>query len=401
MATLREIIDGALSESDAALKMASASAAAPAEETDFLADELPAAKTKTAHDEAHETPAEERAEEAAKKKAKEHEKKASRDQVVGDADYAMKLAKALRVSSGILRAKIAKGDALSAPGPQVMAGADHGTTKSPKPQPGGVTDKIEGGHLPGPASLPTTRHDFTSVKDESGAPKNHPGKTASKVDWTKSKTASLRMLRAKMAEAETLMAAGQTELADKLLAEIKEGQAKLAQDPSSPPPVMPGHSEAFKLDTEPGPSTHIPDNAGLISITKAQAKDPTTREVTQHFTGTPKKDNAVAAHTLRTDGQKLSAADPIVKTAAPTKDPAVKPAYDSGMKRTHDDPTKSSAPAVKSAELDPKIARALLTRIIKTANDPEADPKDREKAASTLAALKTKLDAVQQDALSA
>lgn len=374
MATLREIINSALTGSEEELKLASARGASPAEEVDFLATELPAPKTKVAH-EAGETPAEERAE----KKKEEKDKKASREEIFGDADYAMKLAKALRVSSGILRAKIAKGDALSAPGPKVMKSEDHGTTHSPKPQ-GGVTEKITGGHLPGPASLPTTREDFTSMGDESGAPHNHPGgKTSAAEDWTKSKTASMRLLRAKLAEAETLMQMGQTSAAQVLLDEVKEAQAKLAQDPSSPQPVMPPHGEGIHLDTEPGAATHIPDNAGIISLTKAQAKDPTTREATQHMIGTPKKDNAVAAHTLRTDGLKLSAADPLVTKTAAVAKPEPKP-------------TATTKVASADSKIDPRVARALLASVIKTAHDENADPKDREKAASTLASLKAKLD---------
>lgn len=120
--------------------------------------------------------------------------------------------------------------------------------------------------------------------------------------FTRSKEASARLLRAKQAQAETLMRMGQIKEAERLLAEVE----KAAQDPSSPGPELPAHSNSYMLSTEPGDSTMIPDNAGLISMNKAQAKDRSVRTATEYVHEQPKLDNAVAAHALSTQGQKVS-----------------------------------------------------------------------------------------------
>lgn len=243
-----------------------------------------------------------------------------------------------------------------------------------------VTDRISGPPTnTGPNGLPTDKTDFTSTGDESGRAKNHPGKTAG---WTRSKEASVTLLRAKTAQAEVLMNLGQIEAAEALLSEV----AKLSQDPSSPQPSMPAHSSSFKLDTEPGPASHIPDNAGLISIDKAQARDKTTREVSQFISEPPKKDNAVPATQLRTDGQKLShlILPGVRKVAEDEKKDEKKdektPPF--AKKDEKDEPEKKSS-------FDPVLGRAYLARLIKTASDPEAV--DRTKAAEALKLIKSKL----------
>jgi hypothetical protein len=128
------------------------------------------------------------------------------------------------------------------------------------------------------------------------------GSSPTTAGFTRSKEASARLLRAKQAQAETLMRMGQIKEAERLLAEVE----KAAQDPSSPGPELPAHSNSYMLSTEPGDSTMIPDNSGLISMSKAQAKDRSVRTATEYVDARPKLDNAVAAHSLTTQGQKVS-----------------------------------------------------------------------------------------------
>lgn len=291
--TLSEIVSSALSKGESSLKLASARDAEPAGDPGSFLDELLPPTKVASSDTPYEGDDEKNKD---KKREKKEEKEETKESAMADIDFAFKLADALEVGSGIVT-KIATGTVHDAPGPQVTeSGFISTTTASPKAT-AKVTDRFSGGKLH-PAGQETNMGDFSSPGDESGAPKNEPGKTAG---WTKDKTASAAMLRAKLAQAEALTRAGLTEQAEALLGEIKA-----AQDPSSPPPSMPAHSDSFKLDTEPGASTHIGDNASLISMTRAQARDATTRETTKHFSEPPKKDPAVGAHTLSTDGQKVS-----------------------------------------------------------------------------------------------
>lgn len=381
MTTLADIVNNALSQSESSLKLASARDAAPAVEGSSLAFldaelALPTSTPKLASDDEDEDDRRP----PKKDEKKEPEKKASVHEIVEDADYAMKLAEALTLGSNIVAAKLASdGTALGAPGPQVhQSGMQHAPT-IPKAH-SKVKPTISGPATnAGPNGLPTSKADFTSPNDQSGRAKNHPGKTAADEAWTKSKTASIRLMRAKTAQAETLIELGQIAAAEKLLDEVRAEQAKLAQDPSSPQPVMPAHAtNPGALDTEPGPSTHIGDNAALISLTKSEARDKTTREVSQYISEPPKKDNAVGAHMLRTDGQKLShlVLPGARKTAS--AQPAAAPAP----------PTPTTE---KKASMDPAVGRAYLSKLVKTAGDPEAMPQEREKAAEAIKAIKAKI----------
>lgn len=370
--SLGELINTALSEADSSLKLASArDAASTVDPGDFLAAELAMPKTAADEDDLsgkerkgvekmlakHEKREHGKSEGEAKEEAKEEAKKASRQDVLDSASYGMKLAEALEYGAHVVAKKLAadndpktKSSPVSvstggagakprtAPGPAIMESGFIGAqTVQPKAH-SNVSGAITGPSTDA-STLPTSIADHTGKLDGEQPP-NNTGKTAG---FTRSKEASLRLLRAKQAQAETLMRMGQTKAAEKLLAEIE----KAAQDPSSPPPELPGHSDAFRLDTEPGASSQIPDNAGLISMTKAQAKDRSVRTATDHISETPKVDNAVAAHTLVTTGQKVSA--------------------------------------------DARVGRAYLERAVKVASDPTAPPAERQKAASILAAVKAKV----------
>ena len=326
--SLGELINTALSDADSALKLASARDAEIRSSGDFLDAELESYKF-AAEDTSTEaeTAKEERKEERKEKKEEASEKKSSRSDFLGAASYAMKLAEALEIGAHVVakvaadtdpstheqRVTVSTGGAgstpLKAPGPQVMASGFIGAqTIQPKAQSAGAE------RITGPATtagnMPTNIADHTGNLDGEPPP-NNTGKTAG---FTRSKEASARLLRAKQAQAETLMRMGQIKEAERLLAEVE----KSAQDPSSPGPELPAHSNSYMLSTEPGDSTMIPDNSGLISMNKAQAKDRSVRTATEYVHEQPKLDNAVAAHALSTQGQKVSSL--IVKTAKEKKE---------------------------------------------------------------------------------
>jgi hypothetical protein len=352
MSTLHDIVNRALSGSEASLKLASAADTAPTSGSlDFLDAELP----KIASDDSPFPHAESKPKKKDKDDEEEQDKKAS--QIISDADFAMKLASALELGANIVSTKLASHGTspLNAPGPAVSMGQHQGPPAAPKAT-SKVTDRITGPSTQGPNGLPTTKADFTSPNDHSGRAKNHPGKTAS---WTQDPKAAAAVLRAKVAQADMLIEMGQVEAAQSILDEVR---SKVAQDPSSPQPEM-GSTTANpgKLDTSEGTSSHIPDNAGAIALTKAQARDAALRTVSGLISEPPKKDPAVGAHMLSSNGQKISS-----DATAPK-------------------------PAVKTAGLDVTAGRALLSRLVKTASDPNASEASRAKAASALEAIKARI----------
>ena len=234
------------------------------------------------------------------KKYREGDKeKKSEAEIYDAASYGMKLAQALELGAHHV-AKLAEGASpRTAPGPAILeSGMIGARTITPKAT-SNVSERITGPSLSN-SDLPTSKNDHTGKLD-GVQPENNTGKKAS---FTQDKVASARLLRAKQAQAETLMRMGQTKAAQKILYDI----TKEAQDPSSPQPEgIPGHSDSFRMATDNfGESSQIPDNAGIISMTRAQAKNRSVETATQYFSETPKTDPAVAAHTLRTDGQKVS-----------------------------------------------------------------------------------------------
>jgi hypothetical protein len=303
--TLGELVHSALSDADSQLKIASRQGgSASSDPGDFLDRELAQSFAPKAKQASTEPPPAD----------KPTTKKASRE-VLDDAAYGMKLAQALEMGAALVH-KLATHGPVDAPGPQVSeSGFQDAKTQSPKAT-ANVSDKVTGPTTDA-GTLPTTIAD-------------HTGKTA----------ADIALAKAKKAQDEVLARMGKT-----------------AADPSSPQAKLPAHSDAFKLSTEPGESRFVPDNAALINMTKGQAKDRTVSQVTQHISERPKKDNAVAAHTLRTDGQKISS-------------------------------------------VDPTLARAYLEKAASVSADPNADPKERVKAASILQAVKDKIAARKNLSLS-
>lgn len=296
MNSLKDIINNALTSSGESMKRASARDAAPTgANLDFLEQILPSSKAKVAAEVA---------------KPVEAAKVASHNDVMDDASYAMKLATALQIGSGIVQEKLAHSP-LDAPGPAVTASGNMGAPTHPTAS-STVTGKITG-PTTGPGGLATTKDDFTTT-DAGGGVVNHPGKTAG---WTQNPESVRRVINAKIAQAEVFASMGDTAAAEKLLAEVK-----LAQDPSSPQPSLPAHNASFKLDTERSQSgNRIPDNAGLIALTRASARDATTREMGAIITEPAKKDPAVQAALGRSDGLKISSREFLINTIKTAQDP--------------------------------------------------------------------------------
>jgi hypothetical protein len=158
----------------------------------------------------------------------------------------------------------------------------HATTVSPKAQtPGGPAVAMQNGaKTVGPAGkLPHDGHE---------APKS-----ASDEQIAQDPSAALRLLNAKIAAFKVCQETGQAEAASEHKVAAEALRRKLV--------------EAGALQTSSGgEGSHVPDNAGMASLTKAQARDSNTREAPAFFGAPVKRDNAVQAHVGRTDGLKLS-----------------------------------------------------------------------------------------------
>lgn len=225
--------------------------------------------------------------EAVEKKRSEKSEKSEKDEKRDDkekkaaVDHAMKLAEALRIAAPMVE-KLAAQSPLDAPGPAVVASPQVGAQQLPKP-PKAKTD-------PGKSGVGSTGTLATNAKD------------VASVDWTKNKEAGAAYVQAKLAQAELLAKLGQSEAAEHIL-------AKLAQDPSSPQPSLPPNSgPAGGLQLMPDvPSGRVPESpAAIASMTRATAKDPTTKTVTEFIQEAPKKDNMVAPTQMTANGLKVS-----------------------------------------------------------------------------------------------
>jgi hypothetical protein len=133
-------------------------------------------------------------------------------------------------------------------------------------------------------------------------------------DWTKNKEAAVLFAQAKLASAEQFVDS-HPEIAEALLNEALE-VSKLAGFEIAPAKGLPAHSDDAKVKQDSGHTSVMPDNAGAIRITKAEARDSTTREAKERMSETPKKDNAVAANAATTTGLKLSSDQLLDKLAA-------------------------------------------------------------------------------------
>lgn len=266
--TLGDIVGTALDDATHQIKMASAAAAPRSGGGDFELDLF----GKVAEDESEE-------------KAKKDEKKEKKDdgEKRAAASYATKLAEALELAAPIVQKLAADGarSPIDAPGPAVVASAQMGAAQFPK-SPKAATDPGKEGVGP-QGALATNAKDLKST------------------DWTKNKEASDAFVASKIAQASLLRQLGQHEAAEAIL--------KVAQDPSSPQPSLPANSGGgIRPAIMPNvPSGPVPDSAqGVAAMTKAQAKDPTTRTVSEFIQETPKKDPMVAATQITDAGLKVS-----------------------------------------------------------------------------------------------
>ncbi len=372
MQTLGDIVSSVLSNADNSIKIASDADAAPEGGVDNFDEILGITETTPEPEPAPEPEVE--------------DKTASDEDILADAAYAMKLASALDRAGEVVSSKLAMGSPVDAPGPQVFQ-SEHQEAST---HPTAVTTSVPG---------PQKSHGGGGTENTANAPNGIETnkKDFSTPDWTKNKEAALELLTAKTAQAEQFLHAGEIETAEALLSEVEEIQNKLAADPSSPQAKLPkGKGGAGKLDTEPGPSSHIGDNSALISMTRASAKDSTTREATKFFSEQPKKDNAVAAHVGKTDGLKVSSLlDAVEKHAGQVAEaPEDSPADEK------EEAKEASAPSPVPLEGEKlAAAKAYLQKQASLINDPNATADQKKVAADIINTVKAKLGNEQVDAL--
>lgn len=334
---LKEIVTSALGEAEGKLKIASAAdAPAPAAKTDFLPKTASAAKPEI-----------------------EVKSKTASGSLKEDVLYLLKLAQALD-EAGPIVTKLA--------------------TDLPK---------FESGHMEptkhtktSPASVP---HEEAA---SGGAPKTEGGTQAktfkSPHAGTSDKTAALRVLTTKLAQAEMMSKQGQTDAAAKYASEAKAEYAKVAEPkedekeekpetaakteakeeekksvlltpvklaagaPSLPStPVAPkadlgGGKSGITLSTVPGDAPHVPDNDKARSITKREAK----------------------TKFVKTDAAKHLA------------EPAFSAAHDKGVTDNLDEGLNTS----KISSAGAAAARVLLQKLAAKADDPHASEEERDKA---------------------
>lgn len=266
--TLSSMVAAATQDAERAIKMASAADAVRTSE-DFDLQKL-----------AEDGLPPEAVEKKRAEKSEKDEKRGDKEKKAA-VDHAMKLAEALRIAAPMVE-KLAAQSPLDAPGPAVVASPQVGAQQLPKP-PKAKTD-------PGKSGVGSTGTLATNAKD------------VASVDWTKNKEAGAAYVQAKLAQAELLAKLGQSEAAEHIL-------AKLAQDPSSPQPSLPPNSgPAGGLQLMPDvPGGRMPESpAAIASMTRASAKDPTTKTVTEFIQEAPKKDNMVAPTQMTAHGLKVS-----------------------------------------------------------------------------------------------
>jgi len=227
-----------------------------------------------------------------------------------DVSYARKIAQALR-HGAVLMQKLAVKEDGKAP---TSGGGPKGGPVPLYPAP----PNREGVTVPKPQASAHARHAQANRTMENGHPETDKGIPAGggpvvppggfggggSKRLGNAKTASLsregtlRILRTKQAQYNALVSLGQIEAAEGVLKEAR--LLKRAADN-----MTSGSNGLIQGDSLSG--THFPDNEGVRNLTKAQARDASQRQAGNYFGEPVKKDNAVAATTLRTDGLKLSA----------------------------------------------------------------------------------------------
>lgn len=248
--TLGQLVEGALSEADQQLKLASA-----------MDVHLPSGDSaiKIAMDDMDEGDHEDEDKKKAKKKDEDDDEEEEKTSALEDAAYAQELAEAL----GHIQVMIPKlaSEMPTFAGQHNVGDKTQDTTTSAKTVPaaqashgGGGSEAVDGGSSTG---IETNKADYKSP-DWTGNPEAKKGATRTSgvhPGETPAKTAALKS--ALTQQALLLQAAG----------------AKVAADPSSPQPKgISTTTNPGKLDMVPGGSSAVPDNMGMASMTKRKAK---------------------------------------------------------------------------------------------------------------------------------
>lgn len=147
-----------------------------------------------------------------------------------------------------------------------------------------------------------------------------------------------RVLKSKIAQHKMLVSLGQIDAANAVLkeaAEIEERSGSL-------------------VFTDNNLGTHFPDNEAVRNLTKAQARDANQREAGSFFGEPVKRDNAVAAHTISTQGLKLSQLK-----IANILDTAAKAQKEKGFSRFGQLLSGSRARAIKDTQAHPDYKKVM------------------------------------------
>lgn len=313
MPTLKQLVSAALGSADGAFKVASAQA--PEVDTDMSwLDPEPVSVPAVAEPKVASAPA------------------ATPISAMKSAEYGMKIAEALEAAAGLLdNLKVADSVPKTLPTMQ----APHLDERASVPKPAGE----------GPSTSPTLgkaesiTNQVNNNEAVSTPATGHPGGAEKGAAWVGDAAATARLIQAKVASATALERLGQVKAAELIRAEVKELETKTAQDPSSPQPVISAGNYVPLALMPAVPAGRAPDNAQAISMTRAQARDSSTREGSAPIKATPKKDPATSAAVVHAEGAKISSAD----------------------------------------------RRALLADIVKVASSPTASPEDRARAQAVIA----------------
>lgn len=254
----------------------------------------------------------------------------SMSSVLDDAEYGMKVAEALDRCIPMMKTST-ESPVMAAPGPQVLKSElVNASAKAPVSVTNSLTpgEKSDGGGTVGETGkLQNTADDFAGL--------NTPEKSAAH-----DKRAAIAFIESKVAQAEMLQAVGQDAAAKTILAEARTLNAKLAADPSSPQPkIQGGMDSSFRLPTEISHTSQVPDNAGLIALTKSKAKDPTVRDAGEHTDEQPKLDPTIANVVGSSEGAKISSLEFLKRAAG---EPGMLERAAMRRQSTAEDPTLSA-----------------------------------------------------------
>ena len=312
--TLSEIVSSALEQVGAetpTVKLASSSDVPPSESASSSEEEK------------------KKKEEKKKEEEKSEEKVASTAEILEDSAYGLKLAASLEVAATIVQQKLAEGGVVPpAPGNAVATlEATNNVPVTLTPAPKGVVEKavtseakIEAGPMP------------DSQPDHTGNP-----------DWTNNKEAAEAHIQSKIAQAGLLEELGQHEAAAEMLGEAEKlagrtsatiggsatgslgasvggargaylghGPDKSTTKKASLRQAVLTRKKLATADSSPLviegeiTSSMLPDNAGAIAMTTAQAKSKSQAEASALLNQTPQKDPVVEAELEHTEVAKVS-----------------------------------------------------------------------------------------------